>query len=203
MRFALVATVVCLPTMPMAEDRFGDWVSAQLGYEPVYNQSIGWDMAEFSVGVTDPMNPSDQAMDFIATPQTTAWVVGMSANEEDPFLAGMALVWSDGPFDRVVEFDPPISQSGIIAYQTPAQINLSGDLTSSLAMQLEPNTPGPILARLSDGSDFAVGDSGQPDQCFRYSALYKSNDDLVALVVLFQSHLRDDADATACAPLTS
>ncbi|WP_375255023.1 hypothetical protein [Yoonia sp.] len=203
MRLLLVLALLFTASATFAQDRFGDWVSQQLGFEPVYAQSIGWDMPEPSVRVTDPMFPVNGGASVIDTPETTAWLVGMSANPEDDDLAGMALVWSDGPFARVVQLVPAISQSGIVAFQTPRQIGVMDDFAAILADQMAPYAPGPVLARLSDSSDFAVGDSGRPGQCFQFSALYKSNDDLVALVVLFQSHLRDDADAPACGPLTS
>lgn len=185
-----------------AEQRFGDWVTDQLGFEPFYSQSIGWEMPTTSVLVTDPLAGVSVNTSSIATPETTAWLVGMFANEEDSYLAGMALVWSDWPFDKVERLASPISQSGSVAFQTNQ--NLRPDLLAeAVKTQLNRQSPGPFLAQIPDGSVFPVGESGRPNQCFQFHALYNNNDDLMALVVLFQSHLRDDADTPKCAPLTS
>lgn len=185
-----------------AEQRFGDWVTDQLGFEPLFSQSIGWDMPAATVMVTDPLAGVSTDATPIATPQTTAWLVGMFENEEDSVLAGMALVWSDWPYDRVERLAPPISQSGSVAFQTNQDLR-PDLLAETVGAQLVRYTPGPFLAQIPDGTVFPVGESGRPNQCFQFHALYNNNDDLMALVVLFQSHLRDDADATKCAPLTS
>jgi hypothetical protein len=194
--------MLCLPTVGAAQDRLGEWVAQQLGYEPFYTQSIGWDMPAPTVRAADPFT-AETGTSFVPTPETTAWVVGIMENEGDTQLTGMALVWSDGPLTRSVQLSPPQSRTGLVAFQTPTQSATSEEMKAALAAQLDGMAAGPILIESADGTLFAVGDSRLPDGCFSFSALYKSNDDLVALVVLFQSQSRVDADTPACIPLTS
>lgn len=203
MRLYLLLLTLCLPTFSHAEDRFGDWVASQLGFAPFYAQSIGWDMPETSVTISDPLSETDTEVSFLETPPTTAWVVGIFNEASDARLSGFALVWSDGPFDRVAPSGIVQTQSGYVAFQTPKQTWVSIALPEKIAAQMIDLSPGPILTQQPDGTVFPVGDSGVSGSCFEASALYKDNDELIALVVLFKSNARVDADASACIALTS
>lgn len=208
MRLCLAFGLLCLPSIGNAQERFGDWVAAQFGSQPFYAQSIGWDMSEPSVIVTDPASANDAKGRLIDTPETTAWLVGMLDHQGDDRLSGMALVWSDGLIDRVVALPSIVSKSGIVGFQTGRDFALmqnapADDVAALVSAQLDMVAPGPVLVRLPAGIEFPVGDSALPDRCFEVSALYKDDDALVALVVLFKSYSRDDGGTAACSPLTS
>lgn len=203
MRLFALCLAICLPTLSHASDRFGDWVASELGFQPFYAQSIGWDMPEPSVTIADPLLPAEAAGAFIETPKTTAWVVGILEAPSAARLTGLALVWSDGPFDSAVSLDALQTQSGFVAFQTPRQTWVSTALPQDIASKMNELSPGPILAEQPDGTTFPVGDSGVLGGCLDITALYTNTKDLIALVVLFQSDARRDAADVTCASLTS
>ena len=203
MRLVIALILLCFPTTGATQDRFGAWVSRNLGYAPVYTQSIGWDMPQTTVTIADPLLQTEAETSFIETPDSTAWVVGILSDASDARLSGLALVWSDGPYDRVVSLDFQQTQSGYVAFQTPRQTWVGDGLAQKIATQMNTLSPGPVLVAQPDGSLFPVGDAGRTHGCFQASVLYNDIDALIALVVLFQSQSRIDADAPTCIPLIS
>lgn len=203
MRCFMLVLALCLPTFGKAADRFGDWVTRELGYEPFYAQSIGWEMPEFSVTVADPLTQAVPEGDFLQTPPSTAWVVGIMKDAADARLLGLALVWADGPFDSAVDLGKLQTQSGFVAFQTPRQTSVSIGLPQDIAEKMSDQTPGPILAQQPDGTFFPVGDSGFARGCLQITALYADTKELIALIVLADANARVDTDEVACAMLTS
>lgn len=203
MRLFTLLTALCLPTLGQASDRFGDWVAGELGFQPFYAQSIGWDMPEPSVTIVDPLLQVETEGGFVETPASTAWVVGISGEASDARLTGLALVWSDGPFDSIVTLGTLQTQSGFVAFQTPRQTWVGDALLQDIAVKMTDLSPGPILAQQPDGTIFPVGDTGVARGCLEITALYRNTKDLVALVVLPNADARVNAADATCASLTS
>ena len=203
MRLLVILTALCLPNLGQASDRFGDWVASELGFQPFYAQSIGWDMPEPSVTIKDPLVQAEIEGAFVETPTSTAWVVGILGQGSDARLTGLALVWSDDPFDSIVTLGALQTQSGLVAFQTPQQTWVGNALPQDIAAKMIDRSPGPILAQQPDGTVFPVGDAGVARGCLEITALYRNTKDLVALVVLSRPDARAGAADVTCASLTS
>ncbi len=203
MRNLAVIACLCLPTWGIAQDRFDAWVADQMGFAPFFSQSIGWEMPQNSVTVLDPLAQSTEGVDFVETPDSTAWVVGILDDASAARMSGLGLVWSDGFVDRAVSLGFAQTRSGFVAFQTDGQIWAGNMLPQTVLAQINTLTPGPALVEQPDGSVFPAGDLGLSGACLEMIALYKDDDALLGLVVLIQSSTRRDADATACAPLTT
>ena len=212
MQILIAFVLIGLPTFCAAEQRFGEWVTQQLGYEPQYSQSIEWQMNDVAVVVGDPTSVATTASPSVSAPNTTAWLVGLSTPQRTKGLIGMALVWSDYPFENAVALSTYRSQSGLAAFMTDSDLQALDRLyqtdggkaaEKTIHDHLGQHAPGPFLAQLPDGPVFPVAVSGGQGDCNQVTALYQDAGALSALVVLFFVNGRDDATALACDPLLS
>jgi hypothetical protein len=203
MRYVVFLLLLVWPTLGLGQNRMDDWVSGQLGFVPHFSQSIAWDVADQSIVVVDPFSLVRRGIPPVDPPTQTAWLVGMREKEADQQLVGMALVWSDFPYETAVYLGTFNSTNSAVAFMTvnaAASGKLSPDLISA---QLSAKSPSPFLAEAPDGVLFPLGDFGLNTNCLAVTALYQSNQELSALVIVFGANDRKDISNTECAPLTS